>query len=170
MKTTQAWGWLTAGVLALGLNGIYQDGGAAWAHRIVDRAAYSSGAVLALASGRADQFLTQARMVATRDEGQPCRIAAAVARVRMARTDAGFARFDVMSAREEAQWARVEAERARAQAARIQFATVTLKPIIFKEGDLPVVCPRVRVTIPRVPMIPRMKTPASIGHGGTGPV
>ncbi len=34
MKTTQGWGWLTAGVLALGLNGIYHDGGAAWAHRI----------------------------------------------------------------------------------------------------------------------------------------
>ncbi len=36
MKTTQGWGWLAAGVLALGLNGIYQDGGAAWAHRIVE--------------------------------------------------------------------------------------------------------------------------------------
>jgi hypothetical protein len=37
MKTTQAWGWLAAGVLALGLNGIYHDGGAAWAHRAVGR-------------------------------------------------------------------------------------------------------------------------------------
>jgi len=36
MKTTQGWGWLAAGVLALGLNGFYQDGGAAWAHRIMD--------------------------------------------------------------------------------------------------------------------------------------
>ena|SRR5690348_12941017 len=172
MKTTQAWGWLTAGVLALGLNGIYQDGGAAWAHRIVDRAVYSSTAVLALASGRADQFLTQARMMAGRDEGRPCRIAAAVARVQMVRRDAGFARFDVMSAREEAQLAKIEAERARieAQAARIQFATVALKPIIFKQGDLPVVCPRVRVTIPRAPMMPRIKLPVSIGHGGTEPV
>jgi hypothetical protein len=35
MKNAQAWGWLAAGVLALGLNGIYQDGGAAWAHRAV---------------------------------------------------------------------------------------------------------------------------------------
>src|SRR5271170_250460 len=36
MKTTQGWGWLTAGVLALGLNGFYHDGGVAWAHRIMD--------------------------------------------------------------------------------------------------------------------------------------
>src|SRR3979409_839004 len=27
MKTTQAWGWLTAGVLALGFNGFYHDVG-----------------------------------------------------------------------------------------------------------------------------------------------
>ena len=37
MKNTYAWGWLAAGVLALGLNGIYQDGGAAWAHRALDQ-------------------------------------------------------------------------------------------------------------------------------------
>ncbi|MGD0760452.1 MAG: hypothetical protein ABR921_16250 [Candidatus Sulfotelmatobacter sp.] len=34
---TQAWAWLTAGVVALGLNGFYHDGGAAWAHRIAER-------------------------------------------------------------------------------------------------------------------------------------
>ena len=37
MKNTQAWGWLAAGVLALGLNGMYQDGGAAWAQRVVNQ-------------------------------------------------------------------------------------------------------------------------------------
>ena len=54
MKTTQAWAWLAAGVLALGLNGFYQDGGAAWAHRIVDGAieqvASRSGTLVDLAS------------------------------------------------------------------------------------------------------------------------
>src|SRR6267154_536780 len=60
MKSTQteAWGWLAAGVLALGLNGIYQDGGAEWVRRDVDgiiaRIADRSEAVLALAAGRAD--------------------------------------------------------------------------------------------------------------------
>ena len=45
MKTTQAWAWLTAGVLALGLNGFYHDGGAVWAHRIADQLAEKSEAV-----------------------------------------------------------------------------------------------------------------------------
>ncbi len=66
MKSTQAWGWLAAGVLALGLNGIYQDGGAAWAHRRSDRPDRRSSsrteAVLALAAGRADWFVAKSEM------------------------------------------------------------------------------------------------------------
>ncbi len=110
MKTTQAWGWLTAGVLALGLNGFYHDAGAEWAHRLVDRVVYSSAAVVALASGRADQFLEQAKMVVARDETQSCRLGTAMARIqtRVARADTGFVRFDAMSAREEAQLARLD--------------------------------------------------------------
>src|SRR3982074_3815955 len=62
MRTRQAWGWLTAGVLALGLNGFYHGAGADGTQRIVDRVVYGSAAVVALASGRADQFLQQAKM------------------------------------------------------------------------------------------------------------
>ncbi len=52
MKTqmTQAWGWLTAGVLAAGLNASYHDGGLQWAHQVADRVEHGSAAVLALAS------------------------------------------------------------------------------------------------------------------------
>lgn len=35
---TQAWYWLAAGVLALGLNGYYQDGGLRQVHRLADSA------------------------------------------------------------------------------------------------------------------------------------
>ncbi|HEY6935931.1 MAG TPA: hypothetical protein VI424_02195 [Terriglobales bacterium] len=35
---TQAWYWLAAGVLALGLNGYYQDGGLQQIHRLADTA------------------------------------------------------------------------------------------------------------------------------------
>ncbi|MGB8113306.1 MAG: hypothetical protein WCF22_06015, partial [Candidatus Sulfotelmatobacter sp.] len=66
MKSTQAWGWLTAGVLGLGLNGIYHDGGAAWIHRCVEQIASRiearTGPVLALASGRAEWFLAKAQI------------------------------------------------------------------------------------------------------------
>jgi len=84
MKTTQAWGWLAAGVLALGLNGIYQDGGAEWVHRNVDgaiaRIADRSEAVLALAAGRADWFAAKAGVLGVRNETASCRVASAMAR------------------------------------------------------------------------------------------
>src|SRR5579864_3947153 len=118
---TQAWGWLIAGVLAAGLNASYHDGGLQWAHRVADRLEHSSAAVLALASGHADQFLSEAQMVADRNETASCQLSTALARVqtKLARTETGFAHFDAMTARQETQLARLEANRDRMQA-RIQ--------------------------------------------------
>src|ERR1039458_1068039 len=83
MKSTQAWGWLAAGVMALGLNGFYHDGGAAWAHRAVDQGmagvSERTEGVVALAAGRADWFVAKAQTVAARDETASCRLAEAVA-------------------------------------------------------------------------------------------
>jgi hypothetical protein len=173
MRTRQAWGWLTAGVLALGLNGFYHDAGAEWAHRIVDRVVYGSAAVVALASGRADQFLQQAKMVVARDETQSCRLGTAMARLqaRVARTDTGLARFEAMSAREEAQLARVEANRARieALAARSEFGTF-VQPINFHAPNVSVICPPVRVNVPRMPMIKMQPAVVHVRTIGTGPV
>src|ERR1700726_2509691 len=56
MAMKQGWYWLAAGVMALGLNGVYHEGGAEWAHRFVNR----SAAVVALASGHAERFLAAA--------------------------------------------------------------------------------------------------------------
>src|SRR5689334_12878702 len=135
MKTTQAWAWLTAGVLALGLNGIYQDGGAQWAHRIVEEGVYRAAAVLEPLSGRVDQFLAEAQMAAVRTETNNCRLATALTRLQSAaaRDHGGMALIDAMSALGEAQWAWLEANRARieAQAARAQFATMDFKPMEF---------------------------------------
>ena len=124
---TQAWAWLTAGVVALGLNGFYHDGGAAWAHRIAERVSDRSDFVVQRVSERADQFLAEVRMAAVRDETASCRLSTALAQfqTRMARTSTRFAqnqtrfaqtniaRFDRMTAREEAQAARLEASQAR---------------------------------------------------------
>lgn len=60
---TQAWGWLTAALLAAGLNASYHDGGLRWLHRAVDQMEHSSAAVVALAAGHTDQFLAEARLV-----------------------------------------------------------------------------------------------------------
>jgi capsule polysaccharide export protein KpsE/RkpR len=164
MKTTQAWGWLTAGVLALGLNGFYHDGGAAWAHRIADQVAEQSEAVVNLASERVDGFMGKASLVAARDETASCRLASAVARfqTKIARTQSGMAHFDAMSARQEAAVARVEAQRARIEA---QVVRVRLAPVAFNTVEIPVVsCPRVRVNIPRVtvPRAPMVRIPAPL--------
>lgn len=171
MKTTQAWGWLTAGVLALGLNGFYQDGGVQWAHQMVDRVAYRSEAVLALASGRADQFLSEARLVAGQNETRSCQLGTAMARLqtRMARGQAGFARVEAMTAREEAAMARLEASRARMEA---QVERIRFMPAVVSSPSVRVVCPRVRVNIPRIQIpqvdIPQVKVISPVVNVGVG--
>jgi hypothetical protein len=176
MKNTQAWGWLAAGVLALGLNGFYQDGGAAWAHRAVGQVmtevSERTEGVVALAAGRADWFVVKAEKVAARDETASCRLATAMARVqtKMARAQSGMARFEAMSAREEAALARLEANRARVEA---QVARARFLPAVFNPGGISVACPRVRVNIPRisVPEMPMVRVPEMhIETIGTGPV
>jgi len=175
MKTTQAWGWLTAGVLALGLNGFYHDGGAAWAHRIADQVAEQSEAMVDLASEHVDGFMGRASLVAARDETTSCRLATAVARfqTKIARMQNGMPRFEAITARQEGALARVEASRARieAQVARVRFA-----PVAFNTATIPaVVCPRVHVNVPRVSVLrlPVVKIPAPVVRVevlGGGPV
>jgi hypothetical protein len=85
MKATQGWGWLTVGVMALGLNGFYHDGGLVWAHRVADQvAAVAAGqpATLAdLASAGVDRIAERANMASTRGEATSCRVAAVMARL-----------------------------------------------------------------------------------------
>src|ERR1700757_4378157 len=160
MKTNQAWGWLAAGVLAAGLNASYYDGGLQWVHRIADRVGQNSAAVLAVASGRAGQFLAEARMLTARNQTASCPFSAAMARVqsKIARSEAGF---EVMSAREEAQLARFEASRARieAQTAPIRIPPAAFNPVAFRMTGASV-CPRVRVNVPRMPAVKIPPIPA----------
>src|SRR5579863_729175 len=159
----QAWGWLAAGVLAAGLNASYHDGGLQWAHQIADQVEHGSAAVLALASGHADQFLTEAQLVAARDETASCRLSTALARVqtRIARSQTRFAHFEAMSARQEADLARFEANRARIEAqvnqqlAQIRIPAVSLSPVVVRAPIAPA-CPRIampRIVMPRMPEV-----------------
>jgi hypothetical protein len=176
MKTTQGWGWLAAGVLALGLNGFYQDGGLARAHEVVDaaieRVADRPGSFVELASERVERFVQNADLVVARDETASCRLAAAMAwfQTEMARTQTGLAHFEAMSARQEAAMARVEAERARIEA---RVARVRMMPVAFNTSEIPVVaCPRIRVNVPRVrvPRVPMMPAPVVRVETGGGPI
>lgn len=184
---TQAWGWLVAAVLAAGLNASYHDGGLEWAHRIASSVEHSSNAVLALATGHADRFLAEARVLAARRETSSCPLSAALARVqtRIARTQTRIARssaradgfeaesfndsFEVMSAREEAEMARIEADGARieAEVARVPDADFAPAMVSIRK----VACPRVHFTMPAMP---RIKMPAApviqINAPSAGPV
>jgi len=168
---TQAWGWLGAAVLAAGLNATYHDGGMQWAHEIVDRVTSNTSAVLALATGNADQFVNEARVLTAQTETRSCPLATALARVqtRIAGSETEFARFEVMTAREQAALARIEANRARIEArvARIRIPAVAMNQIVVPSPRVSV-CPRMRVNVPRVkiPAIPMVQVEMS----GTGPV
>ncbi len=194
MKLNQAWAWLLAGVVAAGLNASYHDGGLQWAHQAIDQVGYNAGAVLALASGRVDQFAAQTRMVSARNETASCRFATAlghlqtkIARIEMARQHSPFDRIQVMNAEHEAQLAKLEANRARMEAGlatlqipSVAFTRAAFNPVAFNNVEVSTACSRVRVSVPHVSIprvtvqrIPMLKIPApvvNIDIPGAGPV
>lgn len=178
---TQAWGWLAVAVLAAGLNANYHDGGLQWAHEIVDRIGHNTNAVLALATGNAEQFLTEARAIEVHRQAPSCPLQAAVAELQsevqsevqsmVAPAHSDFYRFEAMSARQQARLVRLEANRARieAQVARLRIPAVAFNPVVIRTPDVSV-CPRVRVNIPRMP---RVRVPVRVVTAetfGSGPV
>jgi hypothetical protein len=177
---TQAWGWLAAAVLAAGLNSSYRNGGMQWAHEIADRVQHNTGAVLTLATSRANQFLAEARMMKldrSIDSQDPqCPFSSAIAQVKTSfdQSQPEFGRFQAMPEREQGQLARLEANRARMEAriqsrlARVHFAEGNFRPVVVQLPKID--CPRLHVNIPRVP---RIKVPAPVVHveySGPGPV
>lgn len=168
---TQAWGWLVVAVLAAGLNASYHDGGLQWAHQIADNVQHNSMAVLALATGHADRFLTEARYVATPHELTPCRFTEDMAKFErgMARSRA---RFDAMEARHQVALARVEAHRARieAEVARVHIPAVAFTPVSIRIPDASA-CQRIQINVPRAPhiTIPAVRS-VHVDVQGAGPV
>jgi hypothetical protein len=176
---TQAWGWLVAAVVAAGLNASYHNGGLQWAHQIADRVEQRSSVALALASGHADQFLAEARLLTAQTETASCPLTTTFARVQnsFGSSETAVERFDVMSAREQRQLARLEANRARiearvvAETAHVRIATAAFAPVAVRVSPAPVVCPRVRVNVPRMPMIKMPVIPQiRVETGSSGPV
>ena len=164
---TQAWGWLTVAVLAAGLNASYHDGGLAWAHRVAFQVEHNTTAVLALATGHAERFATEARLLTPGETTSSCRLSTALARVesRVARSDAEFDRLVAASDRQEAQ---IDASRARMEArlVHMRISAAAFSPVVVR---LPrVSCPRSLVNMPQIkmPMVPVVHIDAP----GAGPV
>lgn len=154
--------------MALGLNGFYQDGGFVCAHRVASQLESRSAAVLALASGEAEQFVAEARRVASRDETTAADFVTPLARSeeKIARTESEFDHWEAASDRQQAQFVRLEArqERIRAIKARLtcrRIQTVEAEPAVFKFVRIQA-CPRVHVNIPRMPAVnvPRIDIPS----------
>jgi len=170
MSANQAWGWLAAGVLAAGLNANYYDGGFQWAHGVAERVGHSSAAVLALASGRADQFLTEAQMLAGRGQAPSCRLATTLARIQtsVVRSYGQSEQFEAMSARQEAQLVKLKANRGRMEAqfataaAHFRIASPAFAHTAFR-APVAGACPRIRVNVPRLPMMKMPVAPNIVG-------
>ena len=168
---TQAWGWLAAAVMAAGLNASYHDGGLRWAHEIANQVKHNTGAVLALATGRADQFVAEANLVAASKQSLPCPFAAlAEARAVAVPTQVELRQFEVMSAREQAKLARIETARARIEArvAQLHIPAVAFNPVVVQAPRS--VCPRVRVSMPRIPAVKIPAMPVVHVENGFGSV
>jgi hypothetical protein len=181
---TQAYGWLAVAVVAAALNASYHDGGLRWAHEIVDQVQHNSHAVLALATGQADQFMAEAQLASVRHERTACPFAAAVAEARsmvmdqdpevvVKDSDNAFdeSDFAVMTARQQAALARLEARRARIEArvARIRIPEVAMRPVVVRVPQVSV-CPRVRMDLQRLPVIKIPPMPQVHIDTGTGPI
>ena len=167
---TQAWGWLAIAVLAAGLNSSYHNGGLEWAHRAADNVQHNTNAVLALATGNADRFLAEAQL-ASAQNSHSCPFSSALAAVRrsIAPPHSEQDRFEAMTAREEAALARMEANRARMDARMARLNMANFNPMAVRVPR--VVCPRVRVSIPRMPMMKMPSAPmVHVAYSGPGPV
>jgi hypothetical protein len=96
----------------------------------------------------------------------------------LARSGNGFAHFDQMTAQQEVQLARLEANRDRMEArieaqveaktARIRIPAVAFSPVVVRVPAVSA-CPRIRVSVPRVPMV-RIPAAAIDIESGNGPI
>ena len=177
----QAMGWLMAAVVAAGLNSTYHEGGLDWAHQVVDRMEQGSNLTLAAATGRADQFLSELKVLADRTDSAECPFSSTLDRVqgriqaRLDRTQARVERLnDVMSARQQAELNRMEAQRNRmearfqAQTNQFKFVTAEFNPVEVHTIRVNEICPRIRI---RVPQPPTVKIPSiPVVHVSVGPI
>lgn len=171
---TQAWGWVATAVLAAGLNSSYHNGGLEWAHRVAGLIGHNSNAVLALATGNADKFLAEAQIISAQ-KSPSCPFSRALGEIRrsIAPSRADFNQFEAMSvelrARQEAQLARIEANRARVEAQIAHLNMANFNPVVVRMPRS--VCPRVRTSVPRVPVIKMPSMPiVQAENTGPGPV
>ena len=159
----QAWYWLAAGVLALGLNGYYQDGGFQGLHRLatgttlaVNDARVQIGQIATLAEvamadhaqGRCERpapavFAVKAVAIPGGTQARLAQLQEHLEIMQAARVQARMARLQDVIARSEMQRAQVEIQNGRIAVLSDQGQVrVTLPPL-----------PRVQVSMPQGPVV-----------------
>ena len=187
-NATQGWYWLAAGVLALGLNGVYHDGGSEWAHQVVDRAIDRT---VAMVPERAQELMQRVRMAADRENER----ASSRWSQDMSHWQAQVTRVDSMRARQNVRLARMNVHHAmNVQVAnahltqacshvQVEVPAVSIPEINIPRIDVPQInIPRVSipavhlesVSVPRIDISPVVVTPDihidSDSDGDDGPI
>jgi len=166
MTSEKAWYWLAAGVLALGLNGAYQDGQFGWVHGIADH----STEIVERASMRGLSFVSAAEVMLGRNPNALRWTDAALQKVqgKMAckRIEMAERQIDVGRMQRDLAMARVDR-----QMARVQMKMDKVRMIAIENGDRAQKCSgfsRMVVTVPQMELpeieIPEIQTPAAPSH------
>ena len=152
----KAWYWLAAGVLALGLNGYYQDGGLQGLHPLAE----SSASVMAESRAQFNQAATLAE-VALAEKARCQRqapsevVAAPQARARLAQLQERLG--EMQAARVQAQLSRLQQVMAQRELQRAQVELQNRRiSVVNDEGQIQVALPRlprVEVDAPEGPVV-----------------
>jgi len=189
MTSNKAWYWLATGVLALGLNGAYQDGEFRWAHRLV----HCSVSSLHRISDRGHEFAAMAEIMLGRATKATDRVQAAVEQSE-ATLDRSQARLQALQtklvceriANAQRRMAMVQAHRAiaqadverkiaMAQAKMDQVRMITVEPQLHNCPDVSriVVMPEIpKIDISNLPamQIPDLPEIPQAGEKANGPI
>jgi hypothetical protein len=173
MTSDKAWYWLAAGVLALGLNGAYQDGEFQWVHRLADHSARlmeraSEEGLRTLATAEVMVGRNPESLARTEATLQKLQMRIACKRIEMARREVDMAQVhrDLAAARIDQQMAKVQASMDRVRMITIERTNrVRNCPELSRVIVMPNI-PRVDLSnlpevnipeIPAIPAAPRMK-------------
>jgi len=148
MRAEKAWVWLSAGVLALGLNGMYQDGQLGWAHSATCRVEQFANQVTA----RGLQYVAMAQVMLGRTPEEFGRTQAALQKVqtRSVCQRVAMAQSEMATAQVREQIIQAEMQRkldmAQAKMDRVRMVTIE-KTDRFRN------CPGLSRVIVRVPKV-----------------
>ena len=157
MASEKAWYWLAAGVLALGLNGAYQDGEFAWAHRIADH----STNLVERASEQGLRFVTMAEVMLGRSPESMGRTEVALQRLQT-----GMVCKRIEMAQREVDMAQLQRDLAAAhidrQLARVQSTMDHVRMITIERTSRVPNCPKLSrvIVMPNMPRVDLSNLPA----------